>query len=84
MAVTRRETALPEAGGIVDDRTQPSRETRAAEAADAQAHAEADDMPTEEEAAAAERAGTADPEVAEHYEEMAQRGADQQGEGRIP
>ena len=51
---------------------------------DAQVHAEADDMPTEEEEAAAERAGKPDPEVAEHYKEMTERGADQKGEGRLP
>jgi hypothetical protein len=67
----------------VDD-TRPSDKTRAAEAADAQVHAEADDMPTEGEEAAAERAGKVDPEVAEHYEEMTDRGANQKGEGRLP
>ena len=41
-------------------------------------------MPTEAEEAAAERAGEVDAEVAEHYKEMAERGADQKGEGRLP
>jgi hypothetical protein len=41
-------------------------------------------MPTEEDEAAAERAEELDPEVAEHYEEMAERGANQKGEGRLP
>jgi hypothetical protein len=64
--------------------TRPSDKTRAAEAADAKQKAEPDDMPTNEEEAAAERAGDADPEVAEHYKEMTARGADQKGEGRLP
>jgi hypothetical protein len=67
----------------MDDRTKPSPETRAAEREEASAEHEADRAPTEDESAAAgDRA--ADPEVAKHYEEMAERGADQQGEGRIP
>jgi hypothetical protein len=66
------------------DGTRPSDKTRAAEDEDAQVHAEADDMPTEDEEAAAERAGKPDPEVAEHYKEMTERGADQKGEGRLP
>ena len=41
-------------------------------------------MPTPEEEEAAERAGMPDREVAEHYEEMADRGAKQKGEGRLP
>lgn len=47
--------------------------------------AEADRMPTAEEEAAAERAA-ADvdlDEVAEHYEEMAETGANVRGEGQI-
>ena len=64
--------------------TRPSDETRAAEEEDAQVHAEADDMPTEDEEAAAERAGKPDPSVGEHYKEMRERGADQKGEGRLP
>jgi hypothetical protein len=64
--------------------TRPSDKTRAAEASDAKQKAEPDDMPTKEEEAAAERAGDVDPEVAEHYKEMAERGADQKGEGRLP
>ena len=43
----------------------------------------ADRAPTPEEEAAAERgAAQTDPEAAEHYEEMLERGASQQGEGR--
>jgi hypothetical protein len=64
------------------DPTKPSPETRAAERDDAAAEHEADRAPTgDEERAAGDRG--ADPEVAEHYEEMAERGANQRGEGRI-
>jgi hypothetical protein len=66
----------------MDDRTKPSPETRAAERDEAGTAHAPDRPPTaEEEAAAGDR--TADPDVAEHYEEMAERGADQKGEGRI-
>jgi len=66
----------------MDDRTKPSPETRAAEREEAGAEHDADRAPTaDEETAAGDR--KADPEVAEHYEEMAERGADQKGEGRI-
>ncbi len=64
--------------------TRPNENTRATEAEDARQTAQADDMPTEAEEAAAERAGEVDEEVAEHYQEMAERGADQKGEGRLP
>jgi hypothetical protein len=40
-------------------------------------------MPTPDEEKAAESLEV-DPEAAEHYEEMAERGAHQKGEGRIP
>lgn len=67
-----------------------SRQTRTAEAQDALAGHQADRMPTaEEEELADESAG--DPgisgdqrAVADHYREMAERGVDQRGEGRIP
>jgi hypothetical protein len=66
----------------MDDRTNPSPETRAAERDDAAAEHDADREPTaDEERAAGDH--PADPEVAEHYEEMAERGAHQRGEGRI-
>jgi hypothetical protein len=66
----------------MDERMKPSRETRSAEREDAAAEHDADRPPTDDEArAAGDR--TADPEVSEHYEEMAERGARQQGEGRI-
>jgi hypothetical protein len=71
-------------GAIAVDPTKPNDETRAFEAEDAQTAHVPDDAPTDEEAAAAERAGDVDPEVAAHYEEMAERGANQKGEGRIP
>jgi hypothetical protein len=67
----------------MSDQTRPSDKTRAAEEADAKQKAEPDDMPTPGEEAAAERAGDLDPEVAEHYKEMTERGADQKGEGRV-
>jgi hypothetical protein len=66
----------------MDDRTTPSRETREAEREEAGAAHDADRPPTTEEAAAAQE-HDADPDTATHYEEMAERGADQRGEGRI-
>lgn len=68
----------------MDPNTKPSAQTRDAERADAARHPQADNLPTPEEELAAERAGGLDPDVAEHYEEMTQRGASQRGEGRIP
>jgi hypothetical protein len=65
------------------DRTRPNDQTRAAERAEAEVHAEADRMPTPEEEKVADSLEV-DPEVAENYEEMAERGANQKGEGRIP
>lgn len=55
----------------------------------AQAAHEPDRMPTDEEERAAESAAAElqesgeETEVAEHFEEMARRGVEQQGEGRI-
>lgn len=43
-----------------------------------------DRPPTPEEEAAADAHGPVDPDVAEAYKEAAERGADQEGEGRIP
>ena len=64
------------------DPTKPSQETRAAEREEADASHEPDRAPTaEEERAAADL--EVKPEVAEHYGEMAERGANQKGEGRI-
>jgi hypothetical protein len=65
------------------DRTRPDDATRAAERAEATAEHDADRPPTDDEARRAD-ALEPDPEVAEHYEEMAERGAKQEGEGRIP
>ena len=63
--------------------TRPSAETREAEHTDAQAKHESDRAPTPEEEAVAE-AQEVEPDVAEHEEEMLKRGANQQGEGRLP
>jgi len=68
----------------VADQTRPSPETRAAERADAEVEAQPDDMPTRDEEDAAERAGGPSEQTRESYEEMAERGARQKGEGRIP
>ena len=63
-------------------KTRPSDATRAEEARDAQVPAGADAVdaavPVPDDDTAA------DPEVAEHYEEMIERGATQEGEGRLP
>jgi hypothetical protein len=45
---------------------------------------QADREPTEDEEAAAERRGDVDPAVAEAYQDAIERGAAQEGEGRIP
>jgi len=44
----------------------------------------APEVPTAAESEAADRHGPVDEKVAEHYEEMAERGANQPGEGRLP
>ncbi len=67
----------------MDERTRPDEDTRAAEREDAETKAGADRMPTTEEAAIADDLEL-DPEVAEHEREMAERGAHQEGEGRVP
>jgi hypothetical protein len=64
--------------------TRPSGTTKQAEEADAQVHAAPDEMPTPEEEAAAERADGIDADVEENYEDAMERGAHQQGEGRLP
>ena len=63
--------------------TRPNDETRAAERDDAERRAGADREPTPEEEARAE-SEQPDPAVAEHEREMAERGANQKGEGRLP
>jgi hypothetical protein len=66
----------------VNDPTDVSKQTRAEEERDARRPARADRPPTPEEERRAD-ALEPDPDVAEHYEEMAERGANQEGEGRI-
>jgi hypothetical protein len=63
--------------------TRPSAETRDAGRVEAQAKYESDRAPTPEEDAAVE-AQVMDPDVAEHEREMLKRGANQEGEGRLP
>ena len=63
--------------------TRPNDRTRAAEREEARTPAGADREPTEDEEKLAERTNP-DPEVAEHEKEMAERGANQKGEGRLP
>jgi hypothetical protein len=65
------------------DRTRPSPETREAESREASRPASADRQPTSEEEALAQR-NELDEGVVEHEKEMAERGAHQKGEGRIP
>ena len=67
---------------MADQPTRPTPKTRAAERVDARTTAHADRAPTQEEARRAEELET-DPKVAEHEQEMADRGANQKGEGRI-
>ncbi|HUY63769.1 MAG TPA: hypothetical protein VMV14_04560 [Acidimicrobiales bacterium] len=63
--------------------TRPSADTRDAEHAEAQTNHESDRAPTSQEEAAAE-AQEVDSDVAEHEKEMLKRGANQEGEGRLP
>jgi hypothetical protein len=65
------------------DPTRPSRATRDAERREAQVPPEADRAPTSDEEAAAE-GHDVDDEVAAHAREMNERGARQEGEGRVP
>lgn len=58
--------------------------TKAAEAKDAKAEHGAPQVPTAEEAAAADKHGKADPKAAEAYEEFLDTAKDAKGEGRIP
>lgn len=69
---------------MADQPTRPDRATRDAEEDEAKAEHRPDRPPSNDEEEAAERAAEhADPEVAEHYGEMAERGVNQKGEGRI-
>jgi hypothetical protein len=61
-----------------------SRATKDADRADAKAGHDAPQVPTAAESAAAERHGAAAPGTKEHYEDMAEKGADAKGEGRLP
>ncbi len=66
-----------------DETSWVSAATRAPETDEASARHVADRPPTREEEEAIEDT-TVDPGVAEHFEDMAKRGADERGEGRIP
>jgi hypothetical protein len=63
--------------------TRPSPQTREAELADTRTKPHADREPTAVEEKIAD-GQELDPEVSDHAEEMNQRGADQEGEGRLP
>ena len=65
------------------ERERPSDATKAAERAEAERKAGPDRMPTEEEERIAE-GSSIDDDVREHEKDMAERGARQEGEGRIP
>jgi hypothetical protein len=65
------------------EHTNPSRETRAEEAEQARHDHGADRPPTPDEEAAAET-NTVSEETRDAYADMAERGANQQGEGRLP
>jgi hypothetical protein len=69
-------------GEIVTERERPSDKTRAAERDDAEVQPGADRQPTAEEERLAEQHDV-DREVAQHAEEMYERGAKQKGEGRV-
>ena len=69
--------------GMAADHTTPDANTRAAEKDEARAVHKADRDPTAEEAQRAEQLQTG-ADVRQHEQEMAKRGAGQQGEGRIP
>jgi hypothetical protein len=62
-------------------KTNPSQATREEEQRDARVEAGADEI---DDSAFPEGNTEPDPEVAEHYEEMTERGARQRGEGRLP
>lgn len=67
----------------MDEPTRPSRQTRDAERDEAEAPHQADRAPTDDEERFAEQ-NPASPDVAQHEEEMAEKGVQEQGEGRIP
>jgi len=65
------------------ERERPNDATKAAERDDAKRSAGSDRLPTEDEEREAERQSI-DDDVREHERDMAERGARQEGEGRIP
>ena len=65
------------------EHTRPDEQTKQADRAAVDAPHGADEEPTAEEERRAEQARMS-PETPEHYEEMAEKGAAQEGEGRIP
>jgi hypothetical protein len=69
---------------MADKQERISNATKDAEQRDAKAEAGAPQVPTAAEEEAEIRHPMADPSVAEHYEEMLERGANQKGEGRLP
>ena len=69
--------------GRIAPPTTPDRDTIAEDRKDADAAHDADRPPTEEEEAAAERSGDLDPAVAAAYKDAIERGAAQEGEGKI-
>lgn len=66
-----------------DQPTRPNRETRATEREEAERTAGADRAPTPEEEREAESRPLGEG-VAEHERDMAERGANQKGEGKVP
>lgn len=67
------------------EHTRPNDVTRAEEAAEARQPAGPGPLPTEEEEEEEAADGNQlDPDVAVHEKEMIERGAHQQGEGRLP
>ena len=65
------------------EHTRPSDKTREAEREEATTKAHADREPTKDEEKRAEGIEL-DPKTIEHEKEMAERGANQKGEGRLP
>jgi hypothetical protein len=70
--------------GRIAPPTTPDRDTIAEDRKALDDDHQADREPTEDEEAAAERAGDVDPAVAAAYKDAIERGAAQEGEGRIP
>jgi hypothetical protein len=78
--ITENETDSEDA---MPDTTKPSAATREEEAREARTPAGAPETPTAEEERAADK-NQPNPEAARHEQEMNERGAHQQGEGRSP